>query len=56
MGFEEGECGREKASFTGPHTKLLDIQSGEVKEPPGAPFVGEGCGERGKGQRFRVHR
>ncbi len=56
MRFEEGQRGRQQASFAGPGAKLVRIQPGKVKEPLCAPFVGERRGERGKCQRLGVAR
>ncbi len=56
MRFQKGQRGRQQPPLAGPGAKLNRIQSGEVKEPLGAPFVGERRRERLKGKRLRVGR
>ena len=54
MRLQEGQSGGQQAPLAGPGAELIRIQSGEVKEPPRAPFVGQRRGERGEGKRFGV--
>ena len=44
--FEEPDQRSEKHRITGSGTKLICPDSGQVKEPPRTPFVGNGSGER----------
>ena len=54
MRFEECQgCGKQ-ASLSGTAAELIRGQTGEVKEPQRAPFVGQGCGQCGKGDRFGI--
>jgi two-component system, cell cycle response regulator DivK len=54
MGLEKGQSGGQQAALAGAGAQLICIQSGEVEEPPRAPFVGEGRRQRGQGKRFGV--
>ena len=54
MAFEEVEHGGEQARLAERLAKPIGGQSGEAKEPLGAPFVGQRRGERGKRQRLGV--
>jgi hypothetical protein len=50
MGFEKGKQGRQQAALAGPGAEFIGTQAGEVKEPPGAAFVGQGRGQCGQRQ------
>ena len=54
MRFEECQRCGEQASLSGPAAELIRGQAGEVKEPPGATFVGQCCGQCGEGERFGI--
>ena len=54
MRFKKGQESGKQAPLAEPGAKLVRIQSGEVEEPPGAPFVGQGRCQRGKCQRFGI--
>jgi hypothetical protein len=54
MSLEERQCCGEKVSLSGTAAQLFRGQSGEIKEPHGATFVGQGCGQCGEGERFGI--
>jgi hypothetical protein len=54
IGFEEPDQRRQKHPARRPAPKLIRPDSGQVKEPPRAPFVGKCRGEREKRNGVRV--
>ena len=54
MRLQKGQDRGQKAPLPGSGAKLVCIQSGEVEEPQGTPFVDQRRRQRGKRQRFGI--
>ena len=54
MRLEEAQSGGEQRRVAGPAPKLVCPNSGQVEEPPRAPFVAERRRKRGEGESHGV--